>query len=293
MGPDQHAPYGYMPDASAPGGKRPKKRPGRQPKRTAPAPTEPTAAEPAPRDGGASPVEVPEPAPSAAAEGAEDERIPLERTEDRAPSRERQRQRGRARAKAPSAAALVHVPKPPKESIPFRAGPIAKGMNKFYRRIGKIIKIANKPLGQAFIEITRKEDEDDVTVGEAWEELARVHPAIRGALMKAVTGGAVGGLIFAHLPILVAVLMLEPIATRFPLGQFLLLLLELDDDEEDEDGEEAEGGDFPSFPAGGLGDILAGMSQADMAQALAFAQQMGDQIGTRAAGGVHRGGDGA
>lgn len=278
MGPDQNAPYGYIIDETTKE-KRPKKRPGRQPKRQAPPveePAEPERSETFPEVAPAPPVE--------------DQRIPLERGEDRAPGRGRSG--SRSRKKQAGTAALVRAPEPPRETIPFRAGPIAKGMNKFYRRIGKIIRVANRPLGQAFIEITRKEDEDDVTVGEAWEELARVHPAIRRVLTKVVTGGAVGGLFIAHLPILVAVLMLEPIASRFPLGHVLLMLLEMDDDEEEEDGEGGEGGEFPTFPAGGLGGML-GLSPADLAQAMAFAQQMGDQIGTRAAGSVRRGGDGS
>lgn len=277
MGPDANAPYGYMADESAPGGKRPKKRPGRQPKRTAAAPTQPTRPEPEPAP------EVEGPRTSSTPEPAEPERTPLERTADRAPKAEKRTGRGRQKA----ALAVVGAPAPPRETIPFRAGPIAKGMNKFYRKLGKILRVANRPLGQAFIDITRKEDEDDITVGEAWEELARVNPRIRGVLMKVVAGGAIGGVFIAHLPILAAVLMLDPVARRFPLGKILLLLM-LEDDEEDQDEED---GEFPSFPVGDLGGMFSGLSQADIAQAMAFAQQMGDQVGMRATGGMRRGGE--
>lgn len=284
MGPDEKAPFGYMADPAAPGGKRPKKRPGRQAvkKTAAPEPPEPEQQE-GPPAGGPDEVPAEDPAP---------ERTPLERAPDRAPQTGKRRGRG-ARAKATAAPAVI-APKPPKEVIPFRAGPIAKGMNKLYRKIGKILRVANGPLGQAFIDITRKEDEDDVTVGEAWEELARVNPRIRGVLMKVVAGGAVGGLLMAHMPILIALLMLDPVARHFPLGRLLVALMADDEDQGEDDGEDQDDVDgFPSFPAGGLNGLLAGMSQADMAQAVAFAQQMGDQIGQRTAGGVRRGEDAA
>lgn len=276
MGPDENAPYGYMIDEVTQQ-KRAKKRPGFHKKKTAAPPPPVEQAPEDPERSETSPAVAPDPP-------AEQERTPLERTADRAPSDGRRR--GRGRGKAP-AVAVPPVPKPPKETIPFRAGPIAKGMNKFYRRIGKILRVANGPLGEAFVSVTYKDDEDDVTVGEAWEELARVNPAIRGVLMKVVAGGAYGGLFMAHMPILVAILMLDPIAQRFPLGRLLLMLM--DDDSDDQEGEGAE---FPGFPDGGmLGQMLSGMSQADMAQAVAFAQQMGDQIGQRGTGAVRRGED--
>lgn len=280
MAPDEDAPFGYMKDEKT-GERRPKKRPGRQRVRK-PAEPEP-AAEPEPEQQ-AGPESGPAPLFQ---EPAELEREPLERTEDRAPDTGRKRG-GRGRSQRGRAAAAAIAPKEPKPVIPFRAGPIAKGMNKLYRKIGKLLRVANRPLGQAFIDVTTKEDDDDLTVGEAWEELARVNPAIRGVLMKMVTGGAYGGLFFAHLPILIAVLMLDPVASRFPLGKILLALAE--DGEDDDQEQDGEDGEFPSFPLGGL---LAGMSQADMAQAMAFAQQMGDQIGMRATGSVQRGGDAA
>lgn len=172
--------------------------------------------------------------------------------------------------------------------MPFRAGPIAKGMNKLYKRAGKLLRVVNPMLGEACISMTRKEDDDDVTVGEAWEELARVNPGIRGFLMKMVTGGAWGTLVMAHAPLLIALLMLEPVASRFPLGRLLAAIADDNDDMIHPDDEEADP-DFPSFPLGGL---LAQMGPADMAQMSAMAQSMMDQMGARATGSMQRGGEG-
>lgn len=280
MAPDADGPYGYMIDEET-GLRRPKKRPGRRPKptQTPPAPLEPSSSlESA----------APDTLPLEQAEAEPEARTPLERTEDRAPA-DKRRNRSRRGRGAPVMAAAPKPPKEPKETIPFRAGPIAKGMNKLYRGIGRYLKkFGNRNLGLAFIAVTEKQDDDDITVGEAWEELARVNPAVRGVLMKLVTGGAVGGLFMAHLPILIAILMLEPVSKRIPLGNILMALMDKDDDD-NEDQDDDEGG-LDAFGGLPLGNLLAGMSQADMAQAVAFAQQMGDQIGMRA-GGVHRGGE--
>lgn len=283
MGPDADAPFGYMKDEKT-GERRAKKRPGRRP---APAASARAEAEQDPEDAA--------PAPTLSAEAPED-RTPIERAPDRAPDTGRRRGRGRAKAAGVPAIAAAKEPKaaPP----PFRAGPIAKGMNKLYRKIGRLLKHANPRLGMAFIDMSEKEDEDDITVGEAWEELAKVNPAIRGFLLKLVTGGAYGGLFFAHLPLLIVVLTMEPIARRFPLGQVLLALRE--DGDDGQDGEQLAGGfDLGQLGAmaagGGLGsmfaDLMQGMTPADLANAAAFAQSTADMAGTRSAGGVRRGGD--
>lgn len=257
------------------GEKRPKKRPGKArnqpatpeaPERTAPA----VAPEP-PVEAESIPVEVAE-------------RAPIERGEDRAP------EVGRRRGKRGSAA-LVVVPREPKEEKPvpaFRAGPIAKGMNKFYRKVGKILRVANPALGQAMIDMTKKEDpedEDELTVGEAWEELAKTHPKIRRWLMNVVGGGAWFSLIMCHGPLVAAILMLDPIQRRFPLGRLLIALMS-DDDEEDEEYDDEDGAGDPFAMAARM---FGGLDQATVAQMMSFAQQTADQAGARATGVPQRG----
>ena len=115
--------------------------------------------------------------------------------------------RGRRRAAAP-----------PADVPPFKAGPIAKGMNRLYAKAGRLVKLANPMLGEAIVSITRKESDDDETVGEAWEALAQVSPVWRGRLLKICTGGAGGRVLLAHMPILLAVMMLEPVKKKMPFG---------------------------------------------------------------------------
>jgi hypothetical protein len=227
--PSPDAPYGYLIDPIS-GERRPKKRPGRRRVDPDPAPASPESS-----------VDAQEPDPSP-------DRTPIDRSEDRAPSSRKSRSRGRGRNSAPSA-----VPRET-EVAPFRAGPIAKGMNKLYRRVGKLVSMADPMIGQAFIEITRKDDDDDVTVGEAWEELARVNPRIRAALNKLLTGSGWGQLLMCHLPILLAVALRTGLLERLNLGALSSLIV--DDDTPDE---------FNPF---------AGLTEEDMAEAAALAARM-------------------
>ena len=65
-------------------------------------------------------------------------------------------------------------------------------MNRLYARVGRIVRVMDPVIGQAIIETTSKEAESEVTVGEAWEELARTNPRIRRVLLKLISGGAWG-----------------------------------------------------------------------------------------------------
>lgn len=218
------------PDENAPWGymidpvtleRRPKKRPGRQK------------------------VATPVPSPSI------EQLTPIDRPqEDRAPERSKARKKAQEKEQKPE------TPAPP-----FRAGPIAKGMNGLYRKAGKIIRSFDPEIGKAVIACTRKEDEDDVTVGEAWEELARVNPRIRAFLMKLLTGGAWTQIFVAHLPIFMAIIMKDSIRKHIPLMGLVGSFLNDEDDEPDE-------------TQGGLDGLLSGMTQDDMNQAMAFASQM-------------------
>lgn len=120
-----------------------------------------------------------------------------------------------------------------------RGGVLAAGINKLYRRAGKIIRAFDHDIGQAVIECTRADDleEGELTVGEAWEQLAKANPRIRRFLMKAIAGGAWTDLVMAHAPIGIA-LMLKPSVQRFiPFGRLLESVAE-----PDEDAGEGEGG---------------------------------------------------
>lgn len=79
-----------------------------------------------------------------------------------------------------------------------------------------MIRVADADIGQALIDITRKDDPEDVTVGEAWEQLARANPRIRRFLLRLIAGGAVGQLFMCHAPVLMAVLMKESVRKHIP-----------------------------------------------------------------------------
>lgn len=166
---DPEAPFGWTTDAAT-GERRPKKAPGRP--RKSPSLDELKAAK----------AETEEAGEAAAPE------------EDRAPQQSRRRPGGHTHDQADSVA-------------PYVPGVIAKGVNRLYRRAGKIIRAMDYDIGQAVIECTRKEDKDDLSVGEAWEALAKGNPRIRAFLLKAMAGGSWTELVMAHAPIGVAIVM--------------------------------------------------------------------------------------
>lgn len=244
------APYGWTNDAKT-GERRPRLRAGRaggSAKKTAAAPT--------------------------ATKSLDDLKAagPIQRgREDRAPS-------GKG-APATTSAGREDEPSP---LPPFRAGPIAKGMNKLYRRIGKIVKAMDRDIGIAIIEATKKEAEDDVTVGEAWEEIAKTNPRIRRVLLKMVEGGAWMQLFWAHAPIFLAILMKEQIAKHIPFAKIIAAVSSLDD--EDEETPE------PSSPRGG-GSLPFGLRQDDVNQMMTMFGPAIAQMGAntpRAPGGPPR-----
>jgi hypothetical protein len=244
--PTPEAPYGYTVDKSS-GEWRPKKRAGRKPK-LAP-PELPTGVTPSLEDLKA--------------------QNPRQPSEDVAPG-----------ALAPpggkASGSWRRRPKAVVEVPPFRAGPIAKGVNKLYRQAGRIARVMNPQIGAAIIASTRKlepdddEDEDDTpTVGEAWEELARINPRIRVFLTKLLVKNAWGNLFRAHLPILLAILMTEGISSRIPFMPMVMSLLA-----SDEDGESSD-----------LSDAMGGVGPQDLAEMMAMAQGLMGQM----AAGVPRG----
>jgi hypothetical protein len=156
--------------------------------------------------------------------------------------------------------------KAPPDLPPFRAGVIAKGMNGLYRKAGRLIRIWDPDIGSAVIACTRADDEDDTTVGEAWENLAKVNPRVRAFLMRLMAGGAWTQVLMAHLPIFMAIAMKDGIRERLPFMGLADALL-IDDDE-------AGGGPVPS----GLAQMMGGMGPDDMAQMVAMAQGLMGQM---------------
>lgn len=134
-----------------------------------------------------------------------------------------------------------------------KGGVIAKGVNKLYRRAGRIVRAMDHDIGQAIIECTKPDPEDPewLTVGEAWEQLARTSPRIRTWLMRMIAGGAWTDLVMAHAPIGAAIVMKPAIMRILPFRKLIESMTE------DEDGD---GGD------------LGGLSAED-------AQKMGERMG--------------
>jgi hypothetical protein len=125
-------------------------------------------------------------------------REPLPREPDRAP------QRPEGRAPKPLAGAADEPPMP-------KGGVIAKSVNMLYRRAGKMLRglESGDPMGvgQALIECTKPDEDGNPTVGEAWENLARVNPRVRAFLLRVLAGGAYADLVMAHAPIGIALMM--------------------------------------------------------------------------------------
>lgn len=235
----EEAPYGYTTDPD--GTRRPKKTPGRP--RKPPSVEELKAAKDhAP---GSDPIH----------------RGPGEG--DRAPSVKRPR-RGKPAG-----------PDKPAAPVPqYREGVIAKGVNKLYRRAGKMVRVMDRDIGQALIDITRKEDDEDVTVGDAWEELARTNVRIRRFLLRIIAGGAWGQLLMCHAPILLAVLMKDAIRQHIPFAGLMEAFLD--------------GGEDGEAPADGT--PLEGLTLPDMGQMMTMAQRFAEQAMAegRMAGGTPR-----
>lgn len=148
--------------------------------------------------------------------------------------------------------ATGHASKP--EPVPQpREGVIARGVNKLYRRAGRIIRAMDHDIGQAVIECTKPdpEDPDWMTVGEAWEQVAKTSPGIRAWLLRLIAGGAWGDLVMAHAPIGAAIVMKPAIMRIVPFKRLIESMTS------DEDGD---GGD------------LGGLSAED-------AQAMGERMG--------------
>lgn len=223
------APFGYTTDRD--GTVRPKKAPGRP--RRSPSLEELRAAKEAEAAG-------PEGAPPAG---------------DRPPDPGRRPRRQRPHSKGGD-------DKPKAPAPQFREGVIERGVNQLYRKTGRMVRVADRDIGQALIDITRKDDAEDVTVGEAWEQLARGNPRIRAVLLRLIEGGAWGQLVMCHAPVAMAVFMKDAIRRRLPFPRVAEAFFA-----PDEDGQ---------APADGT--PLAGLSPEDAGQMMAFAQGIAERL---------------
>jgi hypothetical protein len=169
---------------------------------------------------------------------------------DRAPDDSRRRAR-KPRVQAP-------VP-------PYKAGLIANGVNRLYRRAGKVVRAMDPDIGTAIIESARNTadpGEPDDSVGAAWDELAKTNPRIRRFLMKAIAGGAWGQLVMAHAPIGMAIIMKPAIFGKIPFQGLVTSMAEPDED----------------TPAG-EGGLPGGMTAADAQQMADLAAQQMARMG--------------
>jgi hypothetical protein len=226
-GPSESAPFGYMTDPNT-GEVRPKKRPGRRPKA----------------------ARLP-PGPSPSIEELQSLGSLAESSDDTPPGEPPKRGR-KASMKS--------------ETLPpFRAGSIAKGMNSLYRRAGRIVRIWDVEIGSAIIATTQAVDDDDSTVGDAWEALAKSNPRIRAFLLKLLTGGAWSAVVMAHMPIFMAIAMKPGIRERIPFMGLAQTFLT--DEEPTPDGP-------MQYVPSDFSQMLGGINPDDMAQMMSVAQTM-------------------
>lgn len=154
---------------------------------------------------------------------------------------------------------------PSKPVVVWHEGQIERGMNRLYRRAGKLCRAFDRDIGTALIEMTRKEDPDDITVGQAWEDVARVNPRIRVFCLRIISGGVYGALVYAHLPLAIAIISKDSVRRLLPLGNLMDSFLTPDTEP---------GGDGSSMADG---TPFEGLHPQDMAQMYAMAQHLAAQ----------------
>jgi len=170
--------------------------------------------------------------------------------------------------RAPSAGKSGRLLKSSRPDAPvpaYKAGVITKGVNRLYRKAGKIVRAMDADIGEAIIQSARNTADDgelDDSVGAAWEELARTNPRIRKFVMKVISGGAWAQLIMAHAPIALAIMMKPAILRLIPFRGLVESMAE-----PDEDTPEGEGG------------LPGGMTAADAGQMADLARQQMERMG--------------
>jgi hypothetical protein len=148
-----------------------------------------------------------------------------------------------------------------------KGGVLAAGINKLYRRAGKVIRAFDPELGAAVIACTYRDagdDADELTVGEGWENLCRTNPRVRRWWMRAIAGGAVGDLFMAHAPIGIAFMMKPMVRKLIPLDRLISSMAEPDDDTPE-----------------GEGELPGGMTEADFGAMQALAEQQARRMAAK------------
>lgn len=235
--PSEDAPYGWMTDPAT-GEQRPKKRPGRRSKA----------------------VRIPSGKTPSLTE-LQGLGTLSESSEDTAPGTPPKPTR-----------AQIKAARPRPELPPFRAGVIAKAVNRQYKRAGRIVRMWHYDIGSAIIAsaTVRPADPDDIeadadlTVGEAWENLAKTNPRIRLFLHRFIVTSDLGALFQAHLPILLAIVMVDGIRQRIPLLDMASAFLSDDPQDIEQQDPGMEG--------------MGGLGPQDMAQMMAMAQGLMGQM---------------
>ena len=171
--------------------------------------------------------------------------------------------------------------RPEPQEVPMpKGGVIAAGVNRLYRRAGRIVRAMDEDIGTAIIECTKPdpEDPDWLTVGQAWENLAKDSPRIRRWLLRLIKGGALQDLILAHAPIGMAIamkpaigrlLMRMPLLRRLPVAKLAAAFF----GDEDEDGN-------PVAPDG-MGGLSAEDVQRMAEQSGIDLEKMAEQVAAR------------
>ena len=151
-----------------------------------------------------------------------------------------------------------------------RSGLIATGVNKLYRRAGRFLRAMDHDIGQAVIECTKPdpEDPDWMTVGEAWEQVAKTSPSIRAWLLRMIAGGAWTDLVMAHAPIGAAIIMKPAIMRILPFKKLIESMTS------DEDGDGGDLGGLSAEDAQAMGQRM-GLDLEAMAERVA--RKMSDE----------------
>jgi len=149
------------------------------------------------------------------------------------------------------------------DDVPMpKGGTIARQANRLYRRVGRVVRKLDYDIGTAIIECTKAEEPDDVTVGQAWEELCRTNVRIRRFVLGFLKGGAWQDLAMAHAPIVAAIFAKEWVLKHIPFFDLIAGWFERDDD----DGGQADDDDRPTLEPGDLA-AMRDVTEATMRQA--------------------------
>lgn len=82
----------------------------------------------------------------------------------------------------------------------YKAGVLVRPLTDIYETIAGFVMLADPVCGQAIAKSAP-------AAAKSLDELARVNPAVRKALMRLVAGGVTGKVVMAHLPIIMAIMM--------------------------------------------------------------------------------------